>query len=82
MKALIALIALNITLTWDLDPTGRSHGYKIYYTQGGRQYVGYAKTNRFTIQDTISGRIYKACASATNQCCESGKSRIITVINP
>lgn len=80
MRSIILL--LSITLTWDLDPTGRSHGYKIYYTQGGRQYVGYAKTNRFTIEDTISGRSYKAYVTATNQCCESGKSRIITVINP
>ena len=82
MKRFITLLALNITLTWDLDPSGLSHGYKVYYTQGGRQYVGYAKTNRFTIQETISGRQYKTYVTATNQCCESGKSRIITVTNP
>ncbi len=80
MKLIILL--LSIILTWDLDKTGASNGYRVYYTQGGRQYVGTTITNRFTIEDTISGRSYKAYVTATNRWGESGKSRIITVVNP
>lgn len=82
MKYLWFLFVLNITITWDLDKTGVTKGYKIYYTQGGRQYMGTSKTNRFTIEETVPRRPYKVYVTATNQCCESGKSRIITVINP
>lgn len=82
MKYLWFLFVLNITITWDLDKTGLSKGYKIYYTQGGRQYLGTSNTNRFTIQETVPKRQYKVYVTATNQCCESGKSRIITVTNP
>lgn len=35
MKYLWFLFVLNITITWDLDKTGVTKGYKIYYTQGG-----------------------------------------------
>lgn len=83
MRTLLTiLVLLNITVTWDLDKTGITKGYRVYYTQGGRQYVGTTATNRFTIEDTISGRSYKAYVTATNRWGESGKSRIITVVNP
>jgi len=74
------IILLSIVLTWDMDKP--APGYKIYYTNGGIQYVGQSNTNRFTIQETVPGRTYKVYVTATNQCCESGKSRIITVTNP
>lgn len=83
MKTLIlALVVLNLTVTWDLDKTGASKGYRVYYTQGGRQYMGTTSTNRFVIQDTVSGRIYRAYVTATNNTGESGRSRIITAVNP
>lgn len=80
MKLIILL--LSIILTWDLDKTGATKGYRVYYTQGGRQYMGVTTTNRFVIEDTVSGRIYRAYATATNQWGESGKTRIITAVNP
>lgn len=80
MKFVILL--LSIILTWDLDKTGATKGYRVYYTQGGRQYMSTTYTNRFVIQDTVSGRIYRAYVTATNNTGESGRSRIITAVNP
>lgn len=74
-----ALIA-SIILTWDMDRP--APGYRVHYTRGGQQFVGLSATNRFTIQETISGRQYKAYVVATNAYGDSPKSRIITVTNP
>ena len=74
-----ALIA-SIILTWDMDKP--APGYRVHYTRGGQQFVGVSATNRFTIQETISGRQYKAYVVATNTYGDSPKSRIITVTNP
>ncbi len=75
---LVALL-LSITLTWDMDKP--APGYRVHYAMGGMQFVGYCSTNRFTIQDTVPGRQYKAYAVATNTYGDSPKSRIITVTN-
>lgn len=74
-----AIILLSITIGWDMSSP--APGYRIHYTRGGIQYVGYSSTQRFTIQETIPGRQYKVYVIATNQFGESPKSRIITVTN-
>ena len=80
MKALLPLmVLLSITLTWDMDRP--APGYRVHYTRGGIQYVGYTSNQLFTIQETISGRQYKAYVVATNRFAESAKSRTITVTN-
>lgn len=80
MKTAIQFLALlSITLGWDMERP--APGYRIHYTRGGIQFVGYSSTQRFTIEETISGRQYKAYVVATNQFGESPKSRIITVTN-
>jgi hypothetical protein len=76
MKWLIPL--LSIPLTWDM--TSPAPGYRIHYTMGGAQFVGYSTTNRFTIQETLP-RSYKVYVVATNQYGDSPKSRIVTVTN-
>lgn len=75
----LAALLLSIALTWDMDKP--APGYRVHYTRGGIQYVGYSATNRFTIEETIPGRQYKAYAIATNAYGDSPKSRIITVTN-
>lgn len=75
----LAALLLSITLTWDMDKP--APGYRVHYTRGGIQYVGYSATNRFTIEETVPGRQYKAYAIATNAYGDSPKSRIITVTN-
>lgn len=78
MKHLFTII-LSITIGWDmLTP---APGYRIHYTAGGNQCVGYSASQRFTIQETISGRQYKVYVIATNSSGESPKSRIVTVTN-
>lgn len=77
--ALIASAFLSITLTWDMDRP--APGYRVHYTRGGIQYVGYTSNQFFTIQETIAGRQYKAYVIATNRFAESLKSRTITVTN-
>ena len=54
-------------------------GYRIHYTNGGIQYVGYSNTQRFTIQETLP-RSYKVYVVATNTFGVSLPSRIVTVI--
>jgi len=76
----LAALLLSIILTWDMDKP--APGYRVHYTRGGIQYVGYSSTNRFTIEETVSGRQYKAYAVATNSFGDSPKSRIITITNP
>jgi len=76
---LLALL-LSITLVWEMDRP--APGYRIHYTRGGQQFVGYSNIQRFTIEDTISKRTYKVYVVATNKFGDSPKSRIITVINP
>lgn len=75
----IAALTLSIVLTWDMDKP--APGYRVHYTRGGVQYVGVSATNRFTIEETVSGRQYKAYVVATNQFGTSPKSRTITVTN-
>ena len=76
----LAALLLSITLTWDMDKP--APGYRVLYTRDGQQFVGYSNVQRFTIQDTISGRQYKAYVVATNRFGDSPKSRIITITNP
>jgi len=75
-----AALILSMTLVWDMDRP--APGYRIHYTRGGQHFVGYSNVQRFTIQDTISGRQYKAYVVATNRFGDSPKSRIITITNP
>ena len=78
MKFLIPLF-LSITIGWDmLTP---APGYRIHYTTGGSQFVGYSSTNRFTIVDDRPRVQYKVYVFATNSSGESAKSRIVTVTN-
>ena len=74
-----APLILSILIGWDM--VSPASGYRIHYTNGGSQYVGYSTSQRFTIQETIAGRQYKVYVVATNQSGESPKSRIITVTN-
>jgi len=80
MKNILQLILLSITLTWEMDRP--APGYRIHYTRGGQQFVGYTTNQIFTIEDTVPKRIYKVYVVATNKFGDSPKSRIITVINP
>lgn len=75
-----AALLLSMTLVWDMDRPAPE--YRIHYTRGGQQFVGYSNVQRFTIQDTISSRQYKAYVVATNRFGDSPKSRIITITNP
>lgn len=72
-------LLLSITIGWDMSSP--APGYRIHYTAGGPQFVGYSNVNRFTIEETISGRSYKVYVVATNSSSESPKSRIVTVTN-
>lgn len=74
----IFLILFNITIGWDMITP--APGYRIHYTNGGIQYVGYSNTQRFTIQETLP-RSYKVYVVATNTFGVSLPSRIITVTN-
>lgn len=77
MKTLALL--LSITIGWDMSSPAT--GYRIHYTAGGPQFVGYSSSQRFTIEETIAGRQYKVYVVATNSSGESPKSRIVTVTN-
>ncbi len=77
MKQLI-LFLLSITIGWDMITP--EPGYRIHYTNGGIQYVGYSSTNRFTIEETLP-RSYKVYVVATNTFGVSLPSRIVTVTN-
>jgi len=80
MKTTLQFLALlSITIGWDMERP--APGYRVHYTRGGIQYVGYTSNQLFTIQETIPGRQYKTYVVATNQFGESPKSRIITVTN-
>lgn len=80
MKTTLQFLALlSITIGWDMERP--APGYRVHYTRGGIQYVGYTSNQLFTIQETITGRQYKTYVVATNQFGESPKSRIITVTN-
>lgn len=71
-------LLLSIPLTWDMITP--APGYRIHYTNGGIQHVGYSNTNRFTIEETLP-RTYKVYVVATNRSGDSPKSRIVTVTN-
>ena len=79
MKAVLALILLSVTLTWDMEHP--APGYRIHYISGVNLFTGHSATNLFTIRETVVGRVYKVYVVATNQFGESPKSRIVTVTN-
>lgn len=80
MKTALQFLALlSITLTWDMDRP--APGYRIYYTTGGKQFIGTSSNQFFTIVDHVPGRQWKAYVIATNGHLESARSRIITVTN-
>lgn len=73
-------LLLSITIGWDMDRP--ADGYEIHYITGQAIRVGYANTQRFTIDETVSGRTYKVYVVATNLSgVKSPNSRIITVTN-